>query len=52
MSSTSATKKTGKAAKVLAAAEELVLKQGFKGVMMAAVAQRVGTVLRASARSL
>lgn len=31
---------TGKAAKVLAAAEELILKQGFKGVTMAAVAQR------------
>ena len=29
-----------RAAKVLAAAEELVVKQGFKGVTMSAVAQR------------
>lgn len=31
---------TGKAAKVMTAAEELILKQGFKGVTMAALAQR------------
>lgn len=31
---------TGKTAKILAAAEDLILKQGFKGVTMAAVAQR------------
>lgn len=39
-SSTPEARKTPRAAKVLAAAEELVVKQGFKGVTMAAVAQR------------
>lgn len=32
--------RTGKAAKILTAAEELILKQGFKGVTMSALAQR------------
>lgn len=40
MTSTITTHRTGKAAKILVAAEELLLKQGFKGVTMAAVAQR------------
>lgn len=40
MTSTIVARRTGKAAKILTAAEELILKQGFKGVTMAAVAQR------------
>lgn len=40
MSSAADVHSTGKAARVLAAAEDLVLKHGFKGMTMAAVAQR------------
>ncbi|MFV0459071.1 MAG: TetR/AcrR family transcriptional regulator [Actinomycetales bacterium] len=40
MTVTPETARSGKAGKVLTAAEELILKQGFKGVTMAAVAQR------------
>ena len=40
MTSTIVARRTGTAAKILTAAEELILKQGFKGGTMAAVAQR------------
>ena len=40
MTSMTDTNRGGRAAKVLTAAKDLVLKQGFKGVTMAAVAQR------------
>ena len=40
MTTMSVAQKSSRAAKVLAAAEELVVKQGFKGVTMSAVAQR------------
>ena len=40
MTTMSVAQKSSRAAKVLAGAEELVVKQGFKGVTMSAVAQR------------